>query len=360
LKPLKKTESTTIRTARPQDDPRIPSNLKSLVFTEELEESCPWSLSGPQFPTPTEIQQRYCYPKGDPSYSSMKGGALWTYYDKSGKENLEYRLLHVYYSAKRAGNKGPMKASGTPQRLSLDNPDLSLTMKKKAKIQLQETNLPSLTSPLYFPSISCSFSDSPLSFDMPISPIRDESLVSLLRRTDSMDIDQVITPDRDFFESPYRKLKQKEKMKESTETATPEHFPELTENQRVSYNPRGRPHYGQHPWPHYSYQSQNRSLNEPRDGHEISRNHCWSGHHHPNSYPNIPTQYARDDQNTNRCSNNMAEFQRQLDSISKSLRDSLWHLDASQHVEGLDRLKKWSSSLIRDMSHIENRRVTEL
>ena len=37
-----------------------------------------WSLSGPQFPLPTAIQQRYCYPKGDPSYSSVKGGALWT------------------------------------------------------------------------------------------------------------------------------------------------------------------------------------------------------------------------------------------------------------------------------------------
>lgn len=41
--------------------------------------TCPWSLSGPQFPQPTAIQQRYCYPKGERlEYSGKKGGALWT------------------------------------------------------------------------------------------------------------------------------------------------------------------------------------------------------------------------------------------------------------------------------------------
>ena len=43
---------------------------------------CHWSLSGPQFPKPTRIQQRYCYPKGDEEYSSQRGGALWTMVSK--------------------------------------------------------------------------------------------------------------------------------------------------------------------------------------------------------------------------------------------------------------------------------------
>jgi hypothetical protein len=71
-----------------------------------LSETCPWSLSGPQFPQPTAIQQRYCYPKGRPEYSSHKGGALWTMYGPDGQEDVEFRLLHVYFSAKRAINKG--------------------------------------------------------------------------------------------------------------------------------------------------------------------------------------------------------------------------------------------------------------
>lgn len=291
----------------------------------------------------------------------MKGGALWTCYDKSGKEDLEYRLLHVYYSAKRAGNKGPMKASVSPQRFSLDGTDSSLSVKKKTRIQVQETHIPPLTSPLCFPSISSSFSDSPLSFDMPISPIRDESLALLLGRSDSMDNEQLITPDRAFFESPYGKLNQKES-KTSSIISTPEHFLELSESQRVSYNPRGRLHHGQHPWPHYSYQPHHnsRSLPESRDCRDVSREPCWSNHPNNSSYLKVPMQYARDDLNTTGCAKNIAEFQYQLDSISKSLRESLLHLDASQHVEGLHRLKKWSSSLIRDMSQIESHRVTEL
>jgi hypothetical protein len=71
-----------------------------------MEETCPWSLSGPQFPIPTAIQQRYCYPKGTPEYSSRKGGALWTMCGPNNAENVEFRLLHVYFSAKRAVNKG--------------------------------------------------------------------------------------------------------------------------------------------------------------------------------------------------------------------------------------------------------------
>ncbi|GKY93081.1 hypothetical protein MPSEU_000276400 [Mayamaea pseudoterrestris] len=88
--------------------PRAPPHLQHLVWKEgEIPpESCPWSLSGPQFPQPTAIQQRYCYPKGRSEYSDNKGGALWTMYNTNGKEDTEFRLLHVYYSAKRAVNKG--------------------------------------------------------------------------------------------------------------------------------------------------------------------------------------------------------------------------------------------------------------
>mmetsp|Transcript_455 Transcript_455/g.559 ORF Transcript_455/g.559 Transcript_455/m.559 type:complete len:112 (+) Transcript_455:183-518(+) len=56
----------------------VPSNLKSYMMEQIPANDCPWSLSGPQFPRPTAIQQRYCYPKGDPSYSDKKGAALWT------------------------------------------------------------------------------------------------------------------------------------------------------------------------------------------------------------------------------------------------------------------------------------------
>ena len=88
------------------DHSRIPPHLKQYAVTKAPPETCPWSLSGPQFPKPTAIQQRYCYPKGNPEYASRKGGALWTMYGRDGKEDLEYRLLHVYFSAKRAVNKG--------------------------------------------------------------------------------------------------------------------------------------------------------------------------------------------------------------------------------------------------------------
>ena len=68
--------------------------------------TCPWRLSGPQFPQPTAIQQRYCYPNGRSEYSGHKGASLWTMYGANGKEDKEYRLLHVYFSVKRAVNKG--------------------------------------------------------------------------------------------------------------------------------------------------------------------------------------------------------------------------------------------------------------
>jgi len=93
------------------DVPQPPPHLWHMLMKENLPETCPWSLSGPQFPQPTAIQQRYCYPRGRPEYSGRKGGALWTMYGADGKEDTEYRLLHVYFSAKRAINKG---MSGIP------------------------------------------------------------------------------------------------------------------------------------------------------------------------------------------------------------------------------------------------------
>jgi hypothetical protein len=46
-----------------QGDPTlVPSHLADLVMPVPAE-TCPWQLSGPQFPRPTAIQQRYCYPR---------------------------------------------------------------------------------------------------------------------------------------------------------------------------------------------------------------------------------------------------------------------------------------------------------
>ena len=75
-------------------------------MTEYPPETCKWQLSGPQFPTPTAIQQRYCYPQGREEYSQCTGSALWTMYNMDGVENKEFRLLHVYYSTKRLHNGG--------------------------------------------------------------------------------------------------------------------------------------------------------------------------------------------------------------------------------------------------------------
>lgn len=175
----------------------MPSNLKSLIFKENLKDTCPWSLSGPQFPTPTAIQQRYCYPKGDAEYSSIKGGALWTTYKENGMEDLDWRILHVYYSAKRAGNKSATRSA----------PLFSTSKKMRPTKQMPVTmpvTMPTLSTPgrQEYNSFGASFDDSPLSFDMPVSPFRDASLVSLLTNTASIDTESepVISPDRGFFD----------------------------------------------------------------------------------------------------------------------------------------------------------------
>lgn len=100
LKPEKKAHRDTVVRKK------VPSNLQGLVVSENaFSVDCPWSLSGPQFPQPTGIQQRYCYPKGDPSYSGNKGGALWTmvcfpvYFGIFGKQELQIciSLLEVSF-----------------------------------------------------------------------------------------------------------------------------------------------------------------------------------------------------------------------------------------------------------------------
>jgi hypothetical protein len=96
--------------------PEAPAHLHDLVVHIVPPENCPWSLSGPQFPVSNKagaLQQRYCYPKGRAEYSSYKGGALWTLRGADGKEDSEYRLLHVYQSQKRAANKGITLAPST-------------------------------------------------------------------------------------------------------------------------------------------------------------------------------------------------------------------------------------------------------
>ena len=100
---------------QPVEMPQIPAHLRHLVVRrDKWDETCPWSLSGPQFPNATAIQQRYCYPKGVPQYSNRVGGALWTiFFDGRDKEDLEFRLLHVYLTAKRGVVSQPKKP---PQR----------------------------------------------------------------------------------------------------------------------------------------------------------------------------------------------------------------------------------------------------
>jgi hypothetical protein len=87
--------------------PKVPAHLAHLVLQDIPPDACPWSLSGPQYPRPTAMQQRYCYPKEEarPQYSCCKGSALWTMF-RDGVEDQNYRLLHVYFSTKRANNRG--------------------------------------------------------------------------------------------------------------------------------------------------------------------------------------------------------------------------------------------------------------
>jgi hypothetical protein len=100
---------------------KVPDHLKHFALKELPPATCPWSLSGPQFPQPTAIQQRYCYPKGNAEYAGRKGGALWTMYGRDGKEDFQFRLLHVYFSAKRATNKGVTLSGEDRMKQQLQN-----------------------------------------------------------------------------------------------------------------------------------------------------------------------------------------------------------------------------------------------
>jgi len=131
LRPVKKKKK---KQGDQLDLPQPPPHLQHLLMEEDMPETCPWSLSGPQFPVPTAIQQRYCYPKGRPEYSSRKGGALWTMYGADGVEDVQYRLLHVYFSAKRAINKGMSGfPDGSPTQLSaLRSPPRKRSVKQRS------------------------------------------------------------------------------------------------------------------------------------------------------------------------------------------------------------------------------------
>jgi hypothetical protein len=111
----------------PQPPPTspVPEHLQHLVMTNYPPETCKWQLSGPQFPTPTAIQQRYCYPQGREEYSQCTGSALWTMYNTDGVENKEYRLLHVYYSTKRLHNGGVRSGKCTSEN-TLENQDIKI------------------------------------------------------------------------------------------------------------------------------------------------------------------------------------------------------------------------------------------
>jgi hypothetical protein len=192
-----------------QGDPvSVPSHLADLVMPTPAE-TCPWQLSGPQFPKPTAIQQRYCYPRGPAEYSNRKGGSLWTMYGTDGKEDKEFRLLHVYFSHKRAINKGVIipeaeLASVAAANSMIRSPSRSPARganRKKRRVTHQLTSPPRrqslhhhqqlkqqlqqhhshhhpkqsiTTSPTSSSNSSPSLCSSPLSFDtlMPTSPAR--------------------------------------------------------------------------------------------------------------------------------------------------------------------------------------------
>jgi hypothetical protein len=130
LRPEKKKDSATKATRNnkrkrcEERDSVVPFHLSHFVASEFQQHDetssafCQWNISGPQYPAkPNDLQQRYCYPKGSPTYSNGKGGALWTMYNKDSREILDYRIFHVYSSAKRALNQtSASNVSNQPKR----------------------------------------------------------------------------------------------------------------------------------------------------------------------------------------------------------------------------------------------------
>jgi hypothetical protein len=210
-----------------------------MVFSSKPKETCPWSLSGPQFPLPTSIQQRYCYPKGDPEYSNTKGGALWTVYDEHGKEDLEYRLLHVYFSAKRAGN------TRKPCSITYSTP----RKKRRESNNELEDLVSQYPSRVDLASFSSASFDSPLSFDMPVSPVDPSIFRNVFSNSTSTNTDNaectedepMITPDRSALDQGSTKasnndIHHSDPMYPSPPPPPPQPQPPRSQNQQQIYS----------------------------------------------------------------------------------------------------------------------------
>jgi len=115
-------------------------------------------------------------------------------YLDNGKEDLEYRLLHVYFSAKRAVNKGVEVPAGmecTPKRYS--SPKKKQRRSKKKTLHHRD-EMPSLGSP----AAESNHTDgsSPLSFQIPPpSPSKDP----VLAETHAYSTTKFITPEKEGF-----------------------------------------------------------------------------------------------------------------------------------------------------------------
>lgn len=203
LRPYKKPKSGT-----PAEVPKAPAHLEHLVIRSPPSETCPWSLSGPQFPQPTAIQQRYCYPKGPHEYSSRVGGALWTMYGTNGKEDLEFRLLHVYYSAKRAVNKGVVPPTSPPKAMRTPSPQRRIRGWQLSSLKSHQGATTPTSEAMTHPgqthmSTTAAFSSSgichsPLSFDW--SSVASPTASTPLHHRDNVDsANWLVTPVSDLF-----------------------------------------------------------------------------------------------------------------------------------------------------------------
>lgn len=211
------------------DTSGVPLHLKQMIMSELPKQTCPWSLSGPQFPQPTAIQQRYCYPRGSENYASRKGGALWTMYDSTGKEDLMFRLLHVYFSAKRAVNKGVRMTQEERMRVSRQSPNS--TPRRRPKQSPNSTPrrrraAPKRFSPYSTPrrTIRATVTDSPFSaassnkireestYDTPLASITEVPEKSIpdqpFQRIPSFELSGCISHNSTVQDSDYRILEQ--------------------------------------------------------------------------------------------------------------------------------------------------------
>lgn len=348
LKPLKKVKGQPPKPSTPDDDPRIPSNLKSLIFRDNPPEICPWSLSGPQFPTPTAIQQRYCYPKGDPEYSSIKGGALWTAYKENGAEDFDWRILHVYYSTKRAGNKRPVPfATGSMSSSA-----------KRSKLQITHPNMPKLETPQRpkIDSFGSSFDDSPLSFNMPVSPFKDSSLVSILSKTASIDTESepVISPDRIFFDvqTEFEKAhanRQDESNNRIRGTKYRDKRRYNAANLSSHYNfHRGNNWYPGYPYwspcfhPPPLYHSQSSDSSNPVQYQE----HPSNAQYLPPSQ--FPTQETRKPLMFHKDENEVSKFLEELRHVHEQLREKIENLGTPDRNKCKDLLSVWGQKIAHD------------